>query len=141
VPGTGVSFNLNPHHPVNLADTFIGAPGYTYLEAEAFRVTEGGGLLVRSEVSNTGTRATARRLRNKILNLLPDLAAPLELNFEGVERTSSSFLDELLGRLTAELGPEDFRKRIRLINLSPRLLDMANVVTAQRLEQEGKSDL
>lgn len=137
VPGTGAAFRLNPHRPVNLADTFIGAPTYTYLEATADQVAEAGGLLVIDEVPNTGTRAAGRRLRTKALNVLPDLEGPLTLNFGGVERASSSFLDELVGRLVAALGTEAFRERVRLVNLAPHLLDMANVVTAQRMDQEG----
>jgi len=47
VPGTGASFRLDPRRPVDLADTFIGAPAYTFLEAEAGRTEEMGGLVVR----------------------------------------------------------------------------------------------
>lgn len=138
LPGTGVAFRLDPRTPVDLADTFIGAPGYTYLEAAAEHLEEEG-LLVRAEVSNTGTRAPARRLRNKILNLLPDMEAPLVIDFSGVDRAASSFLDELLGRLVAELGPKGFKERIRLANMNEQLVDMANVVIGQRLEQEGRT--
>lgn len=134
VPGTGASFRLDLRRPVDLADTFIGEPAWGYLEAAAERAE--GGLVVREEVSNTGTRAPARRLRNKAWNLLPDLDGPLVLDFRGVERASSSFLDELIGRLAAQLGPDAFRDRVRLVNLSPRLLDMANVVTTQRLSDD-----
>ncbi|MEP0547496.1 MAG: STAS-like domain-containing protein [Rhodothermales bacterium] len=138
VPGTGASFRLDLRRPVDLADTFIGEPGWSYLEAAAEQAEDG--LLVRQEVSNTGTRAPARRLRTKALNLLPDLEGPLVLDFEGVNRASSSFLDELIGRLADELGDDAFRERVRLVNLSPRLLDMANVVTTQRLGRTGPTN-
>lgn len=131
VPGTGASFRLDLKRPVDLADTFMGEAGWSYLEMAAEQAEDG--IVVGREVSNTGTRAPARRLRTKVLNLLPDVEGPLALDFVGIERASSSFLDELIGRLAAELGDAAFRERIRLVNLSPRLLDMANVVTTQRL--------
>lgn len=140
IPGTGASFRLDPRRPVDLADTFIGAPAYTFFEAEAERIEDAGGLVVREEVSNTGTRTPGRRLRNKIMNLLPEVEGQLVLDFDGIERASSSFLDELLGRMAAELGPSRFREKVRLVNLNPRLLDMANVVVGQRLDQEGMGD-
>lgn len=131
IPGTGASFRLDLRHPVDLANTFIGEPGWSYLDLAAEQAEDG--VLIRHEVSNTGTRAPARRLRTKVLNLLPDVEGALTLDFSGVERASSSFLDELIGRLAAELGDATFRERICIANLTPRLLDMANVVTMQRL--------
>lgn len=135
VPGTGASFCLDPRHPVDLADTFIGAPGFTFMEAEALRIGEAGGLVVRAEVSNTGTRTTARRLRHKVMNLVPDAEGAFTLDFEGIERASSSFLDELLGRMAVALGPDTFKQKVRLVNLNERLVNMANVVVQQRIAQ------
>lgn len=105
----------------------------------AERIEDTGGLVVRMEVSNTGTRAAGRRLQNKVMSLLPDIEGPLALDFSGIERVSSSFLDELLGRMAASLGLEMFKRKVRLVNLAPRLLNMANIVFAQRLEQEGSN--
>ena len=78
----------------------------------------------------------ARQLRYKILNLMPDYEGPFPLDFAGIESASSSFLDELLGRLVLRLGHERFAQSIRVQNLTPELKDMANVVIHQRLESE-----
>lgn len=74
---------------------------------------------VQAECVNTGTRARAQRLRRKIQNLLPEIEDVLVLDFAGVESASSSFLDELLGRLAVAMGMAAFRQKIRLVNMAP----------------------
>ncbi len=133
VPGTGVFFCMKPEHPVDLSDTFIGDCDWSYLDALASRTTTDGGIRVAEECINFGTRATAGALRRRVQSILPVMEEPLVLDFAGVERASSSFLDELLGRLMYGLGEEGFRSQIQIINLAPRLMDMANVVIHQRL--------
>ena len=130
--------SLNTTCPVRLSDTFIQDSAYTYIEAESDRIAEYGGLRVRDECVHTGTRGTASGLRREVLALLPDLDGKLRLDFSGIERASSSFLDELLGRLVAVLGPEVFHSRIRVMNAPQGVVDAANVVIAQRLRTPGK---
>jgi len=145
VPGTGVAFSFHTDVPVRLAQTFMGERGWNYLNVEMERIQTDGGLLVNTECVNTGTREPALALRRKIIALLTaqnyereeSPSTPIDLsvtlNFAGVKTASSSFLDELLGRLAFYLGAEAFRARIKLINLGPDLVDMADVVIAQRL--------
>jgi hypothetical protein len=74
-------------------------------------------------------------LRRKILTLLPDVdRQPLLLNFAGITSTSSSFLDELLGRLILELGVPVFNNKVKVVNMKESINQMANVVIKQRLE-------
>jgi hypothetical protein len=133
LPGTGVSLRLDTRRSVDLSETFIGASSWTYVEKESERIAEEGGLEVGDECINTGSRPPATRLRRKVLNLLPDMEGPLVLDFSGVQFCSSSFLDELLGRLVRELGHAEFSERVQVTNLAPSLTDMANVVIHQRI--------
>ena len=94
---------------------------------------DAGSLVVRDECVHTGSRQAAKSLRRKILAILPDMDTPLVLDFDGVENASSSFLDELLGRLADELGPETFAEEIRIVNAPELVVDMANVVIHQRV--------
>lgn len=74
-------------------------------------------------------------MRRKILTLLPDVdRQPLLLNFAGITSTSSSFLDELLGRLILELGVPVFNNKVKVVNMKESINQMANVVIKQRLE-------
>ena len=133
IPGTGLYLSLDTNRPVDLLDTWIGKPSCNYLESEAERLSESDGIRVLENCAYTGTRSSAEQLRRKVLSLLPDLDAPLVFDFTGVKSASSSFLDELLGKLARELGAETFRRRIRIVHASARLQAMANVVIGQRL--------
>ena len=132
VPGTGVLLSFDLSEPVSLRDTWIGEPGWSYIDAEAERVAEQG-VVVKDVCSHTGSRAPATRLRRKILALLPEINGSIEIDFTGVASLSSSFLDELLGRLNAELGNDQFNERIIVTGLSDLQKNMANNVIAQRL--------
>ena len=140
VPGTGLLLSLKTDRPVDLRETFIDQRSFTYIDAEVQRVTDSGGLRVLDECVHTGSRTPASTLRRKILTLLPQMESPLVLDFDGVKSASSSFLDELLGRLALELGMENFKAKIRLVNASDRLRGMANVVVKQRLEGYNPTD-
>ena len=68
--------------------------------------------------------------------LLPDMEGPLVLDFTGVRSASSSFFDELLGRLAEEMGPDAFHAKVRVTGLNPVLTRMAEVTIGQRLGKE-----
>jgi hypothetical protein len=63
------------------------------------------------------------------------MEVPLVLDFKDVRAASSSFLDELLGRMAFqhELGDELFKTRIRIVGMNETMRNMANTVIAQRL--------
>jgi len=84
-------------------------------------------------------RAQAAELRRKILALLPHMETRLVLDFEGVTVAASSLMDELLGRLADELGEGTFRDRIQIVNMSPLVASIANVVLEQRLNARDAS--
>jgi len=132
-PGTGVFLRLDTRRPVRLSDTFISDPGWSYIDYEAERLAEGAGIRVVDECLHTGGREPARTLRRKLEAVIGEMDAPLLLDFDGVESATSSFFDELLGRLVAALGQGVFVDKVRIVNLKPELADMANVTIGQRL--------
>jgi hypothetical protein len=133
IQGTGVNLRLNTNKPVPMNKTFMGSNSWNYIEKESERICEHG-LKVADECSYTGGRRPARYMRIKIENILPDMEGVLSLDFNGVKSCSSSFLDELLGRLIAEIGHESFKSKINIVNATDGILNMANVVIHQRLE-------
>jgi hypothetical protein len=136
VDGTGVVVRFDTTNPVHPSDTFLGQPGWTYIKDEAQRLNLEDRVKVAEDCISTGAREPAKGLRRKIQNLLPDMQRPLVLDFEGVGGASSSFLDELLGRLVDTLGQETFDQKIRLVNMPDEMVDMANVVVGQRVEDD-----
>ena len=133
IPGTGIFLRLDTRRPVRLRDTFISDPGWSYIDYEAERITESGGIRVADECVHTGGREPATTLRRKIETILEAADEPLVLDFSGVDFATSSFFDELLGRLAASLGPEVFGSGVYIANLKPELADMANVTIGQRM--------
>jgi hypothetical protein len=97
------------------------------------RMEASGGFLIASECRHTAGRETAAPFRRKIESLIADAEEPIVLNFDGVTSSSSSFLDELLGRLAEKLGEEAFRHKIQIVNMTDRIRRMADVVIGQRL--------
>lgn len=132
-PGTGILLSLDCSKPVDLSETFIGDNSWDYIASECEKALENGGIKVSDECHSFALRDTARRFRWKINALLPDMEGPLILDFSDIERTTSSFLDELLGRLMQEIGVEEFTSKIKIVNANYRIMDMANVVIRQRL--------
>lgn len=134
VLGTGVFFSLDTRRPVDLRQTWIAGGEWTYLDRAAEGVVESGGIDVAAECINTGTRLPARRLRRRIQALLAAEAQPtVVLDFGNVRSASSSFLDELLGRLAANLGEPAFHSKLRIVGISDLAQDLANSVIRQRL--------
>lgn len=136
--GTCVSLSFNLDNPVALDSIWIASAGWSYIDAEAERVAEYG-ISIKESCNHTGSRPPATRLRRKIISLLPDVEGAIKLDFKGVASVSSSFLDELLGRLNAELGNETFNQRIVVSGLSMLHTNMANNVIAQRLASETRN--
>ena len=138
IPGTGVSLSFDLKQPVRLVETWIGGAGHSFISMEAERV-EADGIRIADACSHTGSRPPATRLRRKILAILPEMEGALRLDFSGIRVMTSSFLDELLGRLNAELGNETFNLRIIVSGLSELHRNMANNVIGQRLERGEQS--
>ena len=133
VPGTGLFLSLDTRKPVDLADTFIGESTWGYIDVLGEEISEAGKIILREECVNFGTRNSAKSLRRKIEAVLPDLDTQLVIDFFGVEQTSSSFLDELIGRLVQSNGVQEFNEKIKVINATERIMNMLNVVIHQRI--------
>lgn len=166
LPGTGVAFSLDSRRPVNLDDTWIAGRATDYLarempeewatdalalgvadtslefgDSEDLARWEAEPINVAAFCSSTGLRGPAQRLREEIeARLDRSLAVPILLDFSTVSSASSSFLDELLGRLVQRLGTYAFRERVKVVGMSERLERMANVVISQRMEGLGAGE-
>jgi len=135
LPGTGVLLSLDTRKPVDLSQTWIADEDHwSFINAEAGRIENAGGMDVAGACIHTGSRPPATRLRRKLTAVLPEMDEPLVLDFSGVKSASSSFLDELLGRLADELGRDVFERQVHVVGMTGTLRNMANVVISQRLD-------
>ncbi len=132
VQGTGLCLEMKTDNPVNLRDTWIAGGNWSYIDASAQDLEEQGGMNIAAECANTGSRPPAKYLRRKIEAVLPEMEAPLVMDFSEVNSASSSFLDELLGRLSVKFGTDVFKEKIKLNGMTETVRRIANVVIAQR---------
>jgi anti-sigma regulatory factor (Ser/Thr protein kinase) len=136
--GTVVFFEIAVDRKFDLEATLlqdgIGVVDWDFLDS-AYSVDEGDvRLLIRDEVGSTGTRLAGMPVRIKARNLVEaNSASRVILDFSGVERVSSSFADEVVGKLLLELGSDRFRERVWVDGLDARLVgSLVRRVLSQR---------
>lgn len=101
-----LQFNGKIHNPVS---TFLDV---TYGNNEY-------NINLKKEIPSCSTRNYGENMRNKILNLLTTCGVDhVSLIFDGVGTVTSSFADELFGKLYNILGKDIFFQKIRIKNLS-----------------------
>lgn len=106
----------------------VHVPANDYIEIHFNHVGEKTLFELLKEVDGFGNREHGRRAKLKIDNILVDKSCEVIIDFEGIPIVSSSFADELFGRLFLELGPMDFGRRCEFRNIDPtvqRLIDRA----------------
>ena len=89
---------------------------------------------VNEELNAFGTREAGRRARTKIENLMDRRRTPVEFDFSGVHLISSSFADEVFGKLFAELGPIAFGHLCRFAEVDRTVQGLIDRAIMQRIK-------
>jgi anti-sigma regulatory factor (Ser/Thr protein kinase) len=101
-----------------------------YEDTEARRVI----FRVADETNSFGSRVAGRPLKNRLSNLAR--MCPTQeviIDFTNVALVSSSFADELIGKLFAEFGPMEFMARFKLVGISTTVQQLIDRAISQRL--------
>ncbi len=136
-PGTAVRCLIGMAQPdlLEIALRFGGKPHQpVYDVVERRYESEEGGvvIIVKEDASkDIGSRQGGQRVRQRVENLLRDQPA-VEIDFDGVGVISSSFADEVFGRLFVDLGPLDFNDRVEIVNASSTIKGLINRAIVQR---------
>lgn len=139
-PGTIVDFQLNYANDMSL-DKALVFRGKQYelinihmeeLEDDYGRIIYN--VLERSE--GTGTRESAIRVKNEILNILSENQKPITLDFTGIAVISSSFADELLAKLLLSLGLFSFNNLIKIKGLDQSQQNILQRSVLQRIAED-----
>jgi len=85
--------------------------------------------------SGFGTRQAGERIRNQILNIHQQSNQVIVIDFQGVELISSSFADELLGKLVVEFGFFGFNNLIRMRNMNSLVQNIVQRSVSQRMAE------
>ena len=88
---------------------------------------------VIDESAGTGTRIAAEKFRTKIENAIFNDGRKVVIDFDGVIVISSSYADELIGKLVEKLGLIRFMNEFKLVNLSSLNIGVLNRSVGQRL--------
>ena len=115
----------DPHEPVDVIELFY--------ETEAGDAVV---LRLREESTGFGSRTAGQQLRTKCINLLnAEPTKPLLLDWKDIPLISSSFADELVGKLFASLGPLAFSARVRNLNMNATVRGLIDKAIMQRVAQ------
>ena len=98
-------------------------------------------LKVAEIASGTGTRQSAIKLRNIAMNISNIEKKVVVFDFEGINLISSSFADELIGKIIAEKGLMYFLSAYKMKNLTPMNISIMNRSIEQRMAQKYYVDL
>lgn len=132
---TMIDFQLNYASPIDVAHAL---KGYVPLDfwLDQHEDDRGDILLdIAKEANGTGTRKSAEKLRNIVVNCFKAHYATVNLDFRNVTMMSSSFADELIGKLIALFGFSKFMEHIVISNLNEFNAAIVNRSVGQRMAQ------
>ncbi len=90
---------------------------------------------VRDKAQGFGTRKAGLKVRNDIINIYNETRQPINLDFKGINLISSSFADELIGKLVLHFGFFGFNNVIRLRNMNSVVQTIAQRSVSQRMAE------
>ena len=97
--------------------------------------------VVRSEASSVGSRSSGKFARTKLENLMEMYPGhPVNIDFGDISIVSSSFADELLGKLFVRMGALRFMSAVNLQRVSPTVRAVLDRAILQRVRQEAEED-
>lgn len=138
---TSVNFDIKLNNPISIKEALGGYEPIDIfvenLEDEydriIYRITE--------QSSGTGTRQSGERIRNELLNIYKSAKKPIIVDFSGIGIIASSFADELIGKLVADLGFYQFQAIFQLKNMNQTIQSIVQRSLSQRLaESINKSE-
>lgn len=138
--GTIVDFQLHTTTPIDLPKA-LGGHTKVNLQLEKFETEVGDHLIeVKEHSHGTGTRKAAERLRNLIVNIINQGSTRIVLDFGGIGVISSSFADELIGKLIVKYGLFTFQEVIRLKGMTKTVQAIVDRSVAQRMMQSLRGE-
>lgn len=88
---------------------------------------------LRSKESGVGTRKSGEKIRNELINIYKQSNKNISLDFANINVISSSFADELIGKLVTEFGFYGFNNIFKLKNMNSNMQSIVQRSVAQRM--------
>ena len=137
---TTIDFQIDCEKEISI---FEALGGYEPLNLRVENMEDDYGNLIyklSEKSSGTGTRQSGERIRNEIVNLFNETGKTIELDFSGIAVISSSFADELIGKLLVRFGFYQFNHYFRLQNMNNIVQAIVHRSVSQRMAESLKSD-
>lgn len=137
--GTLVVSRIGYEKPIPLGEalTFKGKEHIPYsIIDQKFEPDESGNIrfLMGEEALGFGSRSAGDPIRRKLRNLYSTISSGrVVVDFSGVPLVSSSFADEVFGKLFVELGPIEFSSRFELVRIDPLVRQLIDRAIYQRM--------
>ncbi|MCE7998593.1 MAG: DUF4325 domain-containing protein [Rhodobiaceae bacterium] len=139
VNGTVVASRFGYGDKVDLSDALV-ISGRTFVPVDYiethFESDPDGNIqfLIKNESEGFGSRAAGEPVRRKLGNVInaQEGDGVVILDFSDVPLVSSSYADEVVGKLFVELGPLEFMRRIKIQNVDPLVKGLVDKAVMQR---------
>jgi len=93
---------------------------------------------LRGKESGVGTRKSGEKIRNELINIYKQSNKNVTLDFTDIKIISSSFADELIGKLVTEFGFYGFNNIFKLKNMNSSVQSIVQRSVAQRMMESYK---
>jgi hypothetical protein len=138
--GTLVDLQLDYQNKVSISEALIfkGKPHTNYVNYYLENLENEEGDLVytlKEWHDGVGTRPSGKKLRNEILNNYRETKKKFIIDFANLNVISSSFADELLGKLVIEFGFFNFNNIVKLKNMNELIQQLVQRSVAQRMAE------
>lgn len=112
------------HHPID------------YIETKYETTTDGKIYFqLKDEAQSFGSRVSGRPVRNKLSNLIKMTGdQKIIIDFDSVPIVSSSFADEVFGKIFLEIGAMTFMQKFEFLNLMDTVQLLINKAISQRMQ-------
>ena len=90
-------------------------------------------IVLHDKESGVGTRTSGEKIRNELINIYKQSSKNITLDFANINIISSSFADELIGKLVTEFGFYGFNNIFKMKNMSTSVQSIVQRSVAQRM--------
>ena len=140
MPGTVVVCGIDYTQPLLLEEALnIKSRGFSpvdMIELKYESTADGNiSFILKNESNSFGSRNAGTPVRNKLKNLISflDTNKKVAVDFVGIKLVSSSFADEVFGKLFVDLGPLEFSTKLELTNIDPIVKLLIDKAIVQRM--------
>jgi hypothetical protein len=131
--GCIVDFQIDYSKEISLSKA-LGGYEPVNLRLESFEDSQGNMMMnLQDKESGVGTRKSGEKIRYEVINLYKQSGKSVTLDFSGITIISSSFADELIGKLVTEFGFYGFNNIFKLKNMNASVQSIVQRSVAQRM--------